>query len=120
MSLNRQSTNIPYNLGRLFAVLEDVQKKAINVTDSTATIASRFFSSASSTPSQVFPSLINLAQNHLAKLDEGLRIYRDKEITEILDALGEEWPKKLDLAQQGAFQLGYYHEKKDLYTKKER
>lgn len=120
MSLNRQSTNIPYNLGRLFAVLEDVQKKAINVTDSTATIASRFFSSASSTPSQVFPSLINLAQNHLAKLDEGLRIYRDKEITEILDAMGEEWPKKLDLAQQGAFQLGYYHEKKDLYTKKER
>lgn len=120
MSLNRQSKNIPYNLGRLFAVLEYAQGKAINVTDTTATISDRFFSSASSTPAQVFPALIRLAQNHLSKLDDGLRIYCDREITEIIDAMDEDWPKKLDLAQQGAFQLGYYHEKKDLYTKKEK
>ena len=65
MSLNEASSSIPYNLGRLFSVLENIQQKAnpgIN-----ATIKDKYFNSASATPAVVFPVLINLAQKHLKK-----------------------------------------------------
>ena len=116
VSVNKESTNIPYNLGRLFAVLERTQKAAnpnINTT-----IKDRFFNSASATPSLVFPSLINLAQKHLAKLNEGQRIALDKSIGELSDKLGETFPKQLMLAEQGAFQLGYYQQRQEYFKKK--
>ena len=116
VSVNKESTNIPYNLGRLFAVLERTQEAAnpnINTT-----IKDRFFNSASATPSLVFPSLINLAQKHLAKLNEGQRIALDKSIGELSDKLGETFPKQLMLAEQGAFQLGYYQQRQEYFKKK--
>lgn len=116
VSVNKESTNIPYNLGRLFAVLERTQEAAnpnINTT-----IKDRFFNSASSTPSLVFPTLINLAQKHLAKLNEGQRITLDKSIGELSDKLGETFPKQLMLAEQGAFQLGYYQQRQEFFKKK--
>ena len=60
VSLNPDSTNVPYNLGRLFSVLEAVQSSAnpgINTT-----IKDKYFNSASATPAVVFPVLVNLAQ----------------------------------------------------------
>jgi len=33
--------------------------------------------------------------------------------------LGEEYPVRLTLPEQGSFDLGYYHQKQWLYTKKE-
>ena len=60
MELNEQSTYLPYVLGRLFSVLEAVQQSASP--NLTSTIKSRYFNSASATPSLVFPTLINLAQ----------------------------------------------------------
>ena len=116
VSVNKESTNIPYNLGRLFAVLERTQEAAnpnINTT-----IKDRFFNSASATPSLVFPTLINLAQKHLAKLNEGQRIALDKSIGELSDKLGETFPKQLMLAEQGAFQLGYYQQRQEYFKKK--
>ena len=117
VSLNEASTNIPYNLGRLFSVLEDIQQSAnpgIN-----ATIKDKYFNSASATPAVLFPVLINLAQKHLKKLTEGQRVYFNKQLQAILDKLGENFPSRLNLPQQGAFQLGYYHQTQTRYQKKE-
>ena len=117
VSLNPNSTNIPYNLGRLFSVLEAIQSAAnpgIN-----ATIKDKYFNSASATPSRVFPMLINLAQKHLRKLDKGWSISYSKQLTELTGKLGETFPDRLSLPQQGAFQLGYYHQTQARYTKKE-
>ncbi len=117
MSLNPGSTNIPYNLGRLFSVLEAIQSSAnpgINTT-----IKDRYFNSASATPSRVFPTLINLAQKHLRKLDRGWSISYRKQLTELTDKLGETFPDRLSLPQQGSFQLGYYHQTQARYQKKE-
>ena len=58
VSLNPDSTNIPYTLGRLFSLLEAIQKSANR--DIQSTIKDRYFNSASSTPSTVFPTLVNL------------------------------------------------------------
>lgn len=117
MSLNENSTNIPYTLGRLFAVYENVQERAnpgIN-----ATIKDKYFNSAASTPATIFPILDNLCQKHLRKLDTGLRIYYDRQISTLKNILGEENPLRLTLPEQGSFNLGYYHQKQAIYTKKE-
>lgn len=117
VSLNPDSTSVPYNLGRLFSVLEAIQSSAnpgINTT-----IKDKYFNSASATPSRVFPTLINLAQKHLRKLDRGMSISYDKRLTELTAKLGEGFPDRLNLPQQGAFQLGYYHQTQARYQKKE-
>lgn len=117
VALNEQSTNIPYTLGRLFSVLEAIQETAnpgINTT-----IKDKYFNSASSTPSTIFPVLINLAQKHLRKLDIGKKVFYDKQLQGMLSILPEEYPTRMILPQQGAFQLGYYHQTQKRYEKKE-
>lgn len=117
VSLNPESKNPYYTLGRLFSVLEAVQSAAnpgIN-----ATIKDRYFNSASATPSIVFPTLLNLSEKHRKKLTVGQRIYYEKQIMELLAVLGESFPVRLSLPQQGAFQLGYYHQTQQRYQKKE-
>lgn len=118
MTLNKDSTNVAYRLGRLFAVLEEAQKTAI--LDVKANIKDRYYSSASATPKVVFPVLLRLAQHHLQKSD--FRILLEKYIQEIVSPI-QEFPAHLSLDEQGLFALGYYHqkkEKKDIYTKSER
>lgn len=117
VSLNPDCTDSAYVLGRLFSVLEAIQSAAnpgIN-----ATIKDKYFNSASSTPSHVFPTLINLAQKHLRKLDKGLSISYDRQLTALMGKLEEAFPDRMNLPQQGAFQLGYYHQTQARYQKKE-
>ena len=115
--LQENSTDTAYNLGRLFAVLEKVQTEALR--DLNATIKDKYFASACATPYLVFPRLLKLAQPHLAKLDDGNRIYKDRLIQEIL-AKTDGFPKACDTQQQGMFILGYYQQKQKLYEKKEK
>lgn len=117
VQLNEQTNYAPYVLGRLFAVLESLQQKAnpgIN-----ATIMDRYFNAACATPSIVFPTLLKLAQSHLKKLDTGYFIYYDKQITELCGRLTDSYPARLNLQDQGIFQLGYYHQKQKFFMKKE-
>lgn len=117
VSLNEASTNVPYTLGRLFAVYEALQEAAnpgIN-----ATIKDKYFNSASATPAVIVPVLDNLAQKHLRKLTEGQKIYFDKQIGALKCILDETNPVRLTLPEQGSFNLGYYHQKQARYTKKE-
>lgn len=116
VELNEQTNYLPYLLGRLFAVLEGLQQSAnpgINTT-----IKDRYFNSASATPAIVFPQLINLAQKHLNKLDGSLAVYYDKQITELSSRITQTLPTRMSLAEQSAFQLGYYHETQRRYTAK--
>ena len=117
VSLNEASTNPAYTLGRLFSVYEAVQQDAnpgINTT-----IRDKYFNSASAMPSSIFPILANLYQKHLRKLEKGKQIYYDKQVSALKGVLGEEYPTRMTLAQQGAFDLGYYHQTQKRYTKKE-
>ena len=117
VSLNEASTNPAYTLGRLFSVYEAVQQAAnpgIN-----ATIKDKYFSSAAAMPASIFPVLNSLCQKHLRKLDAKQRVYYDKQIMELKGLLGENYPARMALAQQGSFDLGYYHQTQKRYTKKE-
>ena len=117
VALNKESKNIPYTLGRMFSILEDIQSKA-NPSINT-TIKDRYFNSASATPARVFPTLINLGQKHLKKLSDGQRIYFEKQLLQLMDNLPEVYPSQLNLMEQGSFQLGYYHQTQERYTKRE-
>jgi CRISPR-associated protein Csd1 len=115
VSLN-ESSNVPYVLGRLFSVLETIQSVAnpgIN-----ATIRDRFYGAASATPRAVFPRILRTYQHHLAKLQGGLRVNREKLVQEIVGDL-RDFPAHLNLADQGLFAIGYYHQTKDFFTKKD-
>ena len=120
VSLNENSANIPYTLGRLFSVLEAIQAAAnpgINTT-----IKDKYFNSAASIPAVIFPILINLAQKHLKKLrgsNFGLAVFYEKQLTELYGHLGESYPAHMNLPQQGSFHLGYYHQTQARYQKKE-
>ncbi len=113
MALDRESTNTPYRLGRLFAALEKAQRDA--VPGANTTIKDRYFGSASATPRAVFPQLIRLAQHHIQKAEYGRST--DKLIEDILQPI-ENFPAHLKLDEQGMFALGYYHQRQAIYTAK--
>ena len=118
VSLNEQSENKAYVLGRLFAVLEKAQldkNPGIN-----ATIKDRYFASACANPASIFPVLLRLSNYHIAKAEYGYSI--DRRIQELFDKLevnNNPFPSHLSLNDQGIFILGYYHQKKAFYTKKD-
>ncbi|MBN2351549.1 MAG: type I-C CRISPR-associated protein Cas8c/Csd1 [Spirochaetales bacterium] len=120
MSLSEESTNIAYRLGRLFAVLEKVQEEAIP--GANATIKDRFFGAASTTPRTVFPQLIRLSQHHFSKLEGGAKIYKEQLVQSIINGINgkDGFPAFLKLDDQGMFALGYYHQRKAFFTKKEK
>jgi len=117
VSLNEASTNPAYTLGRLFSVYKAVQQAAnpgINTT-----IKDKYFNSAAAMPASIFPVLNNLCQKHLRKLDARQHVYYDKQIMKLKGVLNENYPARMTLAQQGSFDLGYYHQTQKRYTKKE-
>ncbi len=117
VALNESSTNVAYTLGRLFSIYEAVQEAAnpgIN-----ATIKDKYYNSAAATPAMIFPLLDNLCQKHLRKLNAGNKVWYEKQIRALVSVLGEEYPTRLNLPQQGSFNLGYYHQTQARYEKKE-
>lgn len=120
MALNEESRDTAYVLGRLFSVLESIQMEANPGIK--ATIRDRYFNSACATPASIFPVLIKLKNSHVKKLerDKGsAKVYYEKLLTEIMEKLGERFPARLSLEDQGKFILGYYHQVQKKYEKKE-
>lgn len=115
--LQENSQDVAYTLGRLFAALEGIQQDAADGALN-ATIKDKFFSSACATPNLVFPRLLKLAQAHLAKLDEGKRIYREKFLQDIIGRFDNPFPRTLTMEQQGMFILGYYQQKQKFFEKR--
>jgi CRISPR-associated protein Csd1 len=116
MSLDIERSDPAYRLGRLFAALEKTQGDALG--NLNASIRDRFYSSASSTPRSVFPRLLRTYQHHLGKLEGGRKVNREKLVQEIVGPLAN-FPAHLNLADQGLFAIGYYHQMQKFYQKKE-
>lgn len=115
--LDKSNTNQGYLCGRLFAVLDKIQEDANGINS----IRERYMNAASATPASVFATILNLSSHHLEKLsNEGRKVYYEKLKQEIIDKIpATGFPAHLDLQDQGRFFIGYYHQRQDLFTKKE-
>ena len=126
MGLNEECKDPAYVLGRLFAVLEFVQKDAADQNINT-TIRNRYFNSACTAPALIFPTLLKLKNSHIKKLERNsLRKKFEYEclVTTLMEKLDmteetEGFPRRLSLEEQGKFMLGYYHQIQKKYEKKE-
>ena len=102
-----------YHCGRLLAVLEAIQRKAIGSVN--ASLTDRYYGAASSTPANAFTPLMKGARSHLAKLRKqtpGTCNALEVSLEEILVNIpATDYPKTLNLQQQGLFALGYYHQR---------
>lgn len=119
--LDQENTNTAYLLGRLFAVLEKIQEEGHYEQTGNRlekTIRETYFSAACATPAAVFPRVEQLSTHHRRHLNPGRKIFFDQLIGEI------KWPqspekgikKTHNLEAQGLFILGYYHQRKALFT----
>lgn len=118
MNINKESDYVPYVLGRMFSIYEQIQEAAnpkINTT-----IKDRYFNSACATPAYIFPVLGDLSQAHLRKLkrtNPGALVNLTKELESLAARVGEHYPSRLTIQEQGAFQLGYYWEDREKYER---
>ncbi len=119
VALDTNRKDRPYLLGRLFAVLEKAQIEAI---DASATIKDRYLTSAAATPGRVFQMLLKGSAHHLSKLKRdsekrGRAINFEKMIQDIVAGF-DDYPKTQPPEDQSLFMIGYYHQRKDLFTSK--
>lgn len=120
VSLDLDRTDRPYLLGRLFAVLEKAQEEAIP--NANATIKDRYLAAAAATPGQVFHMLLKNSANHISKMKrdpekKGRAFHYDVMTQEIIAGFSD-YPTTMKPEEQGLFMIGYYHQRKDFYTKK--
>lgn len=115
MALDKSNSNPAYLAGRLFALLERIQEKAIPGVK--ANITDRYFRTASATPGIIFGRLLQLSAFHLSKIKKergGLGFYFDRQIQAVLELLpgGQaSFDKFFTPDQQSIFAVGYYHQK---------
>ena len=117
MALDIEQPSVGYQLGRLFAALEKIQEEGNPGINST--IRERYYGAACSSPVTVFGTLMRLKNHHLAKIENKGRVVNlERLVSEIVGNL-DDFPAHLDLHGQGRFAIGYYHQRQDLFTKKD-
>ncbi len=117
VSLDESNRSVPYLLGRLFAVLEQLQEAALGSALNT-TIRDRYFGAASTTPGLVFPRLLKLSVHHAAKA-EGLGKLLERSKASIVAALpATPLPRLFTPEEQGMFAIGYYHQRDKRFEKR--
>jgi CRISPR-associated protein Csd1 len=127
MALDPNERDIPYVLGRLFALCEKAQRDALGEVN--ASIADKYFNTALASPQAVFPAVMKLNKAHIGKIEkDSTRFYLVNMITQVFGLLKLEgdgtdkraFPETLDANGQGKFILGYYHQNQALYTKRDK
>lgn len=126
MNVNENCKAVPYVLGRMFAVLERLQRNS-SESEVKTTIKDLYFNAACATPGAVFPVLLKLANAHLKKLgrtNKGLAVNTQKKLGSLMEKIpmpdeGNPIPVRQTLDEQGMFILGYYQENQANFTKKE-
>lgn len=120
MSLDLNSSNIAYRLGRLFAAIERIQEAALG-REVNSTVADKYYGAASAVPFSVFPRLLSGSQNHLTKVRKdkpGFAVMLKKDLGEIIGGLDNSFPRHLSIEGQGRFAIGYYHQKQSYFETK--
>lgn len=105
--------NPAYHLGRLLAVLDDIQHAVMKAN---TTLVDRFYGSMSTTPYAVMGRLIQGSQAHLQKLRKENKFRHDEKQELLGNVMARLQPsavpqRPLTTKEQALFSLGYYHQK---------
>ena len=110
--LDEKMDNVPYQCGRLMAILADIQRAALG--DVGAGVIQRYYAAASATPALVFGRLIRNSTFHLDHIakTKGQKVadIRIGELAQIFNVIKDRIPKMLTLEEQTLFALGYYQQ----------
>lgn len=122
VALDPDFDNTGYQLGRLFAVYEQIQRAALG--DVNASVRDKYYGAASATPRKVFAMLDRGAMSHLSKVGKkspGHEVNLLKTLRAVTDRLSpgaEPFPQTLPARDQALFALGYHHQHSDFFRKK--
>jgi CRISPR-associated protein Csd1 len=113
--LDTQRHEIAYLCGRLFAILEEAQRRASS-NPLNATLVDRYYSGVSTAPATTLSVLLNQAHTaHLPKIRRTHKGYGSitTVLEEVLTALDKQGglPRTLPLTAQTDFALGFYHQR---------
>ena len=105
----------PYQCGRMFAVLEDIQRAALG-RDVNTTIADKYLPAASATPLAILTMLRKNANGHLKRIrrtNAGAYFALSSRLDEVIEHISPNHgiPATLALAGQAEFILGYHHQR---------
>ncbi len=112
--LDEANTSVAYLCGRLFAVIEEMQRVAIGKVNSG--VRERFFAAAAAQPAYIFGTL----------LTKNVPIYQHKTKGYLMEDLelivkpiseGGRFPQRFTPIEQGEFALGYYFQKNALWQR---
>lgn len=112
VELNENSAYLPYVLGRLFCVMEQVQLASADWSIN-RTIKDSYFNAAASTPRSVFAKLFPLSEYHMKKLlrdKSGLGKKYNKLKAELTAKITAPLPVRFTQEETVCFYLGYYHQ----------
>ena len=109
--LNPSHPSPAYHLGRLLAVLDEIQYQA----QEHATVVDRNIGAATNSPMAVFPRLLEMARKaHLPKIEraekKGRRNILQRRLENLIPA---EFPRGLGVEEKSLFMVGLYHEEAD-------
>ena len=111
ISLDEGRTDVPYLLGRLFAIVEKKQQGAMGIEIGGA-FRDRYFNIASTSPSRIFPELLRLSRQRVKSV--AFANAHAKKIRDVMLFI-DSFPARLTLQEQGVFNIAYYHQKNVYY-----
>lgn len=116
-TLDEANRSIAYLCGRLFAVIESMQWKAIgNVNNG---VKERYFAAAASQPAYILGGI--LLTKNVPIYQKKIGGYLAKELNEIAGLLSENGslPQRFTVLEQGEFALGYYFQRNHKFSTEE-
>lgn len=115
--MDKENIDQGYLCGRLFAVLEKIQESSNRENDYFTNLRSKYMNTASTSPSSVFPTLLNLSIHHSDKIEKKGEVVKFEKLKQEIVSKLDEFPRQLSLHEQGKFFIGYYHQRQDFFTK---
>ncbi len=120
MVLDEGNTNRSYLFGRLLAVAEVAEKNAMEANADRPTNATRLQAAFVNRPFSTWNNIKNALNPYLQRMPAGSREYYEKCIQDIMCLFEEADLKEMNRSLKPEYLLGYYLQRKALYTKKEK
>ena len=121
MALEPDKKDRSYQFGRLLAVLEKAERDTYDRDDKREPNAIRMQSVFVQRPGYASMIVINQVKNaYYPRLSPGQRVYYESLIGQIMQVISESGDSEYDKPLQETYILGYYLQKNEFYTKKEK